>query len=64
MGVETFGEAFSKASLGAGECHPPVGALFKRQRLDKRGSVDVARSDRFGVQAGSDPRAGNCSEPG
>ena len=46
MGVgETFGEAFSKASLGAGERLPARGRAFLSVKdSDKHGAVDVARS--------------------
>jgi carbamoyl-phosphate synthase large subunit len=46
MGVgETFGEAFSKASLGAGERLPTGGRAFLSVKdSDKEGVVDVARN--------------------
>ena len=46
MGVgETFGEAFSKASLGAGERLPKHGRAFLSVKdSDKNGAIDVARS--------------------
>lgn len=46
MGIgETFGEAFMKAQLGAGECLPLPGQVFISVRdVDKPGAVDVART--------------------
>ena len=46
MGVgKTFGEAFSKASLGAGECLPQQGRAFMSVKdSDKIGAIEVGRS--------------------